>query len=472
MDRIVCRGAIFCARTRTRTIRWITCIVLAVFNVASYAHCADLWMAYQDAVRNDPVFQAEEATLQEISQEVPIARSDLLPQLLLNAEYAHTYQQARVTGYNDFDSSQYSLNLTQPIFNANAFSQLQSAKASVQAAAMRFSAEEQSLMVRVVRAYLAVLEARDLLIYTKSQEKFTRHFYDMTRKRHKERFATITEMDQAKQQVRSLHAQTISAQINYDQAVENLADITATTYQAFPYFKKHTPIISPSPNKITTWIHQAMQHNLLLHAAELEVLAVKNQLHANKDNFLPTLSFFGNYTDANQLSTQNNEGIQNKVKVSEVGLRASWPLIQGGLTIAQVKQAKASYAKAVANHRKAFLDVVLNTRNAYRGVRDGRLRVRSAKYAVIDGLNGLTHTQAGFRAGVQTIFDLLQAQNRLFDSEKLYLNSFYEYILNTVLLKEANGSLSPHDIFQLNQFLTAHSEQSVTIITQSKKDYA
>lgn len=454
-----------------KLIAWIPCIALAVFNTVSYAQPTDLWSVYQDAVKNDPVFEAQKAILEESMQDVPIARADLLPELLLNAKYAHSYQNSRITGYNDFDSSQYSLNLSQPIFNAAAFLQLKSAHASVQAAVVRFSAQEQALMSRVVRAYLAVLEARDLFVYTQSQERFSQEFLTMSRKRYKERFATVTELDQAKQQLQSLRAQVISAKIDYDQQIENLSDITAVTYHHFPYFKKSTPLVTPFPNKMTTWISEARRNNLLLRAAQFDIIAAKHRLGGNKANFLPNLSVFGSYSDINQLSTQNNQGLQNNVTASEVGLRASWPLIQGGLTIAEVKQAKAAYDKATADANKVYLDTLLNTRNAFRSIRDGLQRVRAAKYAVNSGLNGLLHTEAGFKAGVQTIFDLLQAQNRLFDSEKSYLNYFYNYLLNTILLKEANGSLSPNDIDRLNHYLSKNIRQSMTIIS-AKRNHA
>lgn len=91
------------------------------------------------------------------------------------------------------------MNFSQAIFNVSALNNLRRAKTSVQAAATLFSAQEQDLIVRLVRAYLAVLQSRDVWRYTQSQESFAKDFLGMREKRYRLKFATITEMDQARQ---------------------------------------------------------------------------------------------------------------------------------------------------------------------------------------------------------------------------------------------------------------------------------
>jgi len=186
---------------------------------------------------------------------------------------------------------------------------------------------------------------------------------------------------------------------------------------------------------------------------------------ANSSDFLPTISALGSYLEDHGLSGRRPE----ITKSSEIALGASWNLIQGGLTISEVKQAKAAYARAIALMQQRYLESITEARSAYAGVHYGIYRVRATYLAVRAGLWGMMHTRAGFKAGVQSIFDLLQAQNRLFTSERQYVRDFYQMIVDSILLKQAAGTLSPNDINQLNRFLRANGKHSATILSLPKQ---
>ena len=49
--------------------------------------------------------------------------------------------------------------------------------------------------------------------------------------------------------------------------------------------------------------------------------------------------------------------------------------------------------------------------------------------------------------------DVLNAQNTLFSALRDYANSRYDYIVNTLRLKEQAGLLSPEDVILLDSFL-------------------
>ena len=55
--------------------------------------------------------------------------------------------------------------------------------------------------------------------------------------------------------------------------------------------------------------------------------------------------------------------------------------------------------------------------------------------------------------GTRNIVDVLNAQNAVFAARRDYANSRYEYVLNSMRLKENAGTLSPEDIAALESFL-------------------
>jgi outer membrane protein len=55
--------------------------------------------------------------------------------------------------------------------------------------------------------------------------------------------------------------------------------------------------------------------------------------------------------------------------------------------------------------------------------------------------------------GTRNIVDVLNAQNAVFSAQRDYANSRYDYVLNSMRLKENAGTLSPEDIAALEAFL-------------------
>src|SRR3990167_870913 len=239
---------------------WCISICLAS-SVASAMPTTDLWSAYQDAFKNDPIYQQQKAQLQETEQEVPAARAALLPQLLLTGQGSHTYQTSEILGDVDYGSNQYTINFNQAILNFAAMNALYNAKLSVQAAVELFSAQTQDLMVRFVRAYLNTLQTRDLMRYAKSQRNFSKDFLKMTSRMRELKFATITQYEQAKQQYEVLSGQYVLAKIAYIQNLQNLSNITAVLYHRLPRVNTHFHPIKLFPQNVKAWEDKARAQN-------------------------------------------------------------------------------------------------------------------------------------------------------------------------------------------------------------------
>jgi len=82
-------------------------------------------------------------------------------------------------------------------------------------------------------------------------------------------------------------------------------------------------------------------------------------------------------------------------------------------------------------------------------------RVKARKQAIISTQSALDATQAGYEVGTRNIVDVLNAQDRLFAAQRDYANSRYDFVINSLRLKEVAGTLSPEDIARLEGFLLA-----------------
>jgi len=55
--------------------------------------------------------------------------------------------------------------------------------------------------------------------------------------------------------------------------------------------------------------------------------------------------------------------------------------------------------------------------------------------------------------GTRNVVDVVLAQRTLFQARRDYANARYNYVINTLNLKQSAGILSPQDIIDLNEWL-------------------
>ena len=63
-------------------------------------------------------------------------------------------------------------------------------------------------------------------------------------------------------------------------------------------------------------------------------------------------------------------------------------------------------------------------------------------------------TQAGFEAGTRTAVDVLLALRETFSAKRDYSSARYDFLLNTLKLKQASGTLLEKDIAGVSKLLT------------------
>ena len=80
-------------------------------------------------------------------------------------------------------------------------------------------------------------------------------------------------------------------------------------------------------------------------------------------------------------------------------------------------------------------------------------RVKARQQSIISSQSALDAMQAGYEVGTRNIVDVLNAQNKVFAAQRDYANSRYDFIINSLRLKEVAGTLSPEDIARLESFL-------------------
>jgi outer membrane protein len=440
------------------------------------AYAVDLVDVYQQAVISDPIFQAAEATYLATKENIPINRAYLLPELHLagNALQNHQINHSQPpiplslmslphnTSESTFDyhTTSYTVSLQQALFNYQAWATLAAAKTSVKAAYATYIAAAQDLISRVTTAYLGALLAQDNLRFVLAEKAAIYQQLDQVRTQFEVGLVAITGVYQAQAQYDSILAEEISARNDIVNATENLRTLTNVYYEDLNGIKDQLPLINPDPDRVEDWVKTSERQNWTLQASRLAAQLAQEQITIQKAGHLPVLSAVGQYQG--DRSGTSPAGTLN-TRTASAGIQLVLPLYQGGLVIAETRQAQHLYEQALANLEQTRRTVVNNTHQSFNNIVAGISKVNADRQTIVSSESSLVSTTEAYQVGTETMLDVLKAQQDLFNAELLNAADQYNYLNAIIALKQAAGILVLSDIQQINSWLTK-SEQSSSAI--------
>ena len=428
---------------------------------ASMTVKTDLVSVYQEAVLNNADLAAARADYGARREVVPQARAGLLPNLSGGAEVLNTRTKVDQPAYiANRSGNTWSATLSQPIFRADRWFQLQAAEAVNEQAALELSATEQNLILQTAERYFAVLRAQDNLASTKAEEAAFKRQLDQSNGRFDVGLTDKTDVLQAQASYDTARANRILAERQVQDAFQALVTLTNRDYLALQGVVHSLPVSVPTPNDAQAWVDTAARQNLTLLATNHAVDAAEETVRQRKAGHAPTVDAVARY----QKGDNDNLGFSNPsplpgvtyggdVEQTSIGLQVNIPIYSGGLTSSQVREAYQRLVQAEQQREGQRRQVVENTRNLHRAVNTDVEQVKARKQSIISNQSAVEATEIGYQVGTRNIVDVLDAQRQLYASVRDYNNSRYDYILDNLRLKQAAGTLSPRDLQELSGFL-------------------
>ncbi|MCG6967993.1 MAG: TolC family outer membrane protein [Chromatiaceae bacterium] len=419
---------------------------------ANAVNAADLLQNYQLASANDPALRAARATRDANLEAEPIARSQLLPYVAVIGDASYNNRDVRKSNfgsYNDnFASGDAAIQVTQPLYRKDLNIQLEQAKDQVSKADIDYATAEQDLIVRVTQAYFEVLSAQDTLTFTEADVKAIARQLDQAKQRFDVGLIAITDVNEAQARYDAARADAIVAQNNVDNRIEDLLKITNEATTPLAKLKPSVVLKPPQPASLDEWTELALQNNPGVISAKYQAEIAKKQIELQDAGDSPTLDLVGSYG-----LTRSNADFATDVNDALIGVQLNVPLYTGGGVDALTRQARFQYEAAQELLEERRRAVQAQVRNAYRGVLASISRVKALEATEVSAKSALEATEAGFEVGTRTLVDVLDSQRDLFRARRDLAVSRYDYILNTLSLRQAAGTLSLSDMQAANTWL-------------------
>lgn len=418
----------------------------------------DLLGALAAAEDMDPFYREAQTNALAVAEGVPQARADVwLPRLSFSA--AATRQRQDITleggfgagGVFTFPTYRYQISLEQPVYHHDRIIALKQADARVRQAQVEVIVAQQEMMLRVAERYFDVLAAQDNLDFAIAEKESLKSQLEQAEQRFEVGLIAITDVQEAQAGFDRAQASEIEARNQVENAHEALREVTGAYHDDLAELGDTMPLLVPEPQNLDAWTQTALSNNLQLSAALIETDVAKKEIRRQFAQHLPTVDIVGGHG----FNEQGGRFGSSQVETTDIGVELNVPIFSGGRTIAQTREAEHLHAAALERLEQARRAVQRDTRQSYLGVASQISAVRALQQAVISSRTALESTRAGFEVGTRTAIDVIGAERGLSQAQRDLARARYDYIIETLRLKKAAGSLQPDDLAAANGWLSA-----------------
>ncbi|MCY4328985.1 MAG: TolC family outer membrane protein [Endozoicomonadaceae bacterium] len=419
---------------------------------------------YEMALQNNASLAAARATFMAEREVVSQAMSPMLPQLSAGA--SSDYNKSIFPGHSENPRSRWnthgwSASVTQSVFDLSNIFNMKAAYKKKHMAELTLEIARQNLIYDIASGYFAVLKAQDEKFSAQVHMRAVKKQLDQTEERYKVGMVANTDVQEAKAAYDTAKVSVIQAENDIVIAKGNLSLLTNKPVpEALSKLNQNMPAESVIPNQLSTWEQWAVSYNLAVQKAKDDVSASQYELSAARSAFLPTLS--GSVSYEQKIDNTTSARIANRRKANgfTASLNINIPLFSGGSNYS--KSREAGYALEAKQKTEEFVtnQAKIDVHNYYNTVNADISQISAWCQSIVSADSSLKATESGYQVGTRTIIDVLNSQSVLYNAQKQYLDSRYNYILNTLKLKQVSGTLSVKDLQYLNQWMTPPNDDS------------
>ncbi len=390
----------------------------AILSVGGPAKAETLREALVKAYQTNPTLGAARQGQKALNESVPIAKSQGRPSANIQPTLTENViidDSNAITQGRSFNGS---ANVAVPLYQGGAVkNSVRAAKTRVQASFAGLRGTESAIFSAVVGAYMDVIRDESVVELNRAQVGVLSVNLEATRDRFEIGDLTRTDVAQSDARLAQAASNLEAARANLIRSKEVYIQLVGTP----PIDLQAPPPLPNLPDAPRNAVAVALENNPDLIAAKEQRQAAYYDRRAANANRLPTVSAFGqsNYTNALGSIDSNIPGFQpaNSAFTSQVGIRATIPLYQGGRPAAQIRQAQAQLGQAMEQEIAAERNVIAQTRAAYASWRASLDQIASSERAVAANELSLEGTRAENTVGNRTVLDILNAEQELLNSK-------------------------------------------------------
>ena len=432
-------------------------IAVLLFCLPNILQADDLLTIFERALQNDPIVKQAEAKKSAAGESRDQGLARFFPTLTASAASGREWRHNRIASLNNlFPANQeywnhsFNVNLTQPLFHWDHWVQLSQADNQIAQAEATFQAELQNLIVRTTEAYFNVLSAQDNLQFTGAEKKAISKQLEQAKARFEVGIIPITDVYEAQAAYDQTVANELEASNNLDNQKEALREIIGDNEGMLSTLGEELPLKKPDPDNISKWDESAESNNLSIIAAFNKMEIARKAIDIQRSGHLPKLDLVGAYG-----VSENGSAFGPRGDNQNIGVQLNVPLFEGGAVTSRTRQASFEHEAAKENLIAVKRSVKRQVNNTYRGIVTNISRIEALKATVNSASSALEAAEAGFDVGIRTMVDVLGEQRNVYRAKRDLSHARYDYLINSIKLKQTTSDLTQNDLEQINKLLVS-----------------
>ena len=426
------------------------------------------------ALEHDAELSRQRYEFEATQEEIPMARSQLLPQVSASGSYLWQDSTNIQTSPDDFgldqpaqrpgeiDETVWQLQLQQPLFSLERWRGMDVANAQVDAAELQLAVVERDLALQVSEAYIEAYLAAQRLGLLEAQQESLELQVRQAQRAFDLGVGDRINLLEAQSRLDRAISDAVLAENELDNALSILERLTGVT----PEFRG-LAVGELSQVKLTRdwgapeeWLSQTEQNLDVL-------LALQEQKISEAD---ASTRQAGYYPEVNLNLSYSDRKSDDQLRESEdyrASVELSMPIYRGGYTTANVRQGQKRVEAgraAVDNERNlAAQDVRLRLRSLNGNVRQLEALLQSIQSSELF----LEAAERGEQLGLRDLVDVLDARASLYDQRIQYVDTIGNYALDLLALQSAVGGLGSDDLASIMSLLASMTDLSAVTPTSA-----
>lgn len=432
-----------------------TALILSIALVPASAQSLDsagldLLSAWQAARKKDSTLASAKYQEEAAQLRVPQAQAAILPSISASGQIARQWAETSTDSRKGFTSQSYALNLNYPLYRLAAKESLDQAKLASSQAAIQSSIAEQELLLKVAQAYLDTLGGQDTLRAAQAQNRASREQRQNLQKSFDAGNAARIDLQDAIARHDIAVAQELAARNELEIRIATLAVLTGRFDAEIRRLRSDVDLSIDTSSNTSDWVRQARTANLAVQFSEIAGEIAQREIAKQNAGHRPSVDLVSSLTRSSN-SSVNFVGInQNN---AQIGLQVTIPIFNGGAISAKTREAVALFNRANAELETARDASEQATRQALVRITSGRGLMRALESAVNSSQIALDTTVLAYKAGSRVNLDVLNAQQQLFSTRRDLAKARYDFLIDSLKLKQLSGSLREADLAPINQLL-------------------
>ena len=432
-------------------------LVAMIAALALPVRAQSLVELYESARSYDAPYQSAKSQFDANLAKAEQSRAGVLPTLGLAANVSRSM--LSVTPdigpeiNRPFGTQSATLSASHPLYRPANWITYEQGKKGIDVAQAQLVAAEQDLIVRVSQAYFEVLASQDSLTFVLAQKAAVAEQLAFAKRNFEVGTSTITDTREAQARFDLVIAQQLAAE--NDLRVKKIAlDQLVGKADAKPQ-SLALPLNLPKlePTDVNAWVQQSEDGHPSIRQAQTALEVALLETHKARTGHKPTLDVVASYGLIRNMDGTTTSAVGSHVGTGSVGLAFNLPLFAGYAVQNRIKETLALEDKARNDLEGAKRTVAQATRTAYFGVDSLLGQVKAFEAAEASSQSALDANKLGYQVGVRINIDVLNSQSQLFQTKRDLARARYDVLVNSLKLRQANGTLRAEDLRGVNVLL-------------------